>query len=190
MGKTIYICKICKEKDVLVIFDEVQCGLGRTGHLFGFQEFCVEADIITLAKGLGGGLPIGAILCNEKLADTFAPGDHGSTFGGNPVVCAGAMAVIDQICNDNLLSSVQAKGKLIRETLLKADLPLVKNIRGLGLMIGIEVSCPPAEIQKKALENGLLVLTAGKNVVRLLPPLTISESELKEGINILVQALK
>ena len=150
----------------------------------------VEADIITLAKGLGGGLPIGAILCNEKLSDTFAPGDHGSTFGGNPVVCAGAMAVIDQICNDNLLSSVQAKGKLIRETLLKADLPLVKNIRGLGLMIGIEVSCPPAEIQKKALENGLLVLTAGKNVVRLLPPLTISESELKEGINILVQALK
>ena len=124
------------------------------------------------------------------MADTFAPGDHGSTFGGNPVVCAGAMAVIDQIFNDNLLSSVQAKGKLIRETLLKADLPLVKNIRGLGLMIGIEVSCPPAEIQKKALENGLLVLTAGKNVVRLLPPLTISESELKEGINILVQALK
>ena len=184
------VCKICKEKDVLVIFDEVQCGLGRTGHLFGFQEFCVEADIITLAKGLGGGLPIGAILCNEKLADTFAPGDHGSTFGGNPVICAGAMAVLDQICNDDLLSSVQAKGKLIRETLLKADLPLVKNIRGLGLMIGIEVSCPPAEIQKKALENGLLVLTAGKNVVRLLPPLTISESELKEGINILVQALK
>ena len=184
------VCKICKEKDVLVIFDEVQCGLGRTGYLFGFQEFGVEADIITLAKGLGGGLPIGAILCNEKLADTFVPGDHGSTFGGNPVVCAGAMAVLDQICNEDLLSSVQAKGELIRETLLKSNLPLVKNIRGLGLMIGIEVSCPPAEIQKKALENGLLVLTAGKNVVRLLPPLTISESELKEGINILVQALK
>ena len=184
------VCNVCKEKDVLIIFDEVQCGLGRTGHIFCFQEFGVEADIITLAKGLGGGLPIGAILCNEKLADTFVPGDHGSTFGGNPVVCAGAMAVLDQICNDDLLSSVQAKGKLIRETLLKADLPLVKNIRGLGLMIGIEVSCPPAEIQKKALENGLLVLTAGKNVVRLLPPLTISESELKEGINILVQALK
>ena len=184
------VCNVCKEKDVLIIFDEVQCGLGRTGHFFGFQEFGVEADIVTLAKGLGGGLPIGAILCNEKLADTFVPGDHGSTFGGNPVVCAGAISVLDQICNEDLLSSVQAKGELIRETLLKSNLTLVKNIRGLGLMIGIEVSCPPAEIQKKALENGLLVLTAGKNVVRLLPPLTISESELKEGINILVQALK
>lgn len=184
------VCNVCKEKDVLIIFDEVQCGLGRTGHIFCFQKFGVEADIITLAKGLGGGLPIGAILCNKKLSNTFTPGDHGSTFGGNPVVCAGALAVLDQICNDELLSSVQAKGKFIRQTLTKSKLPLVKNIRGLGLMIGIEVSCPPAEIQKKALENGLLVLTAGKNVVRLLPPLTISESELKEGINILVQALK
>ena len=184
------VCNVCKEKDVLIIFDEVQCGLGRTGHIFCFQKFGVEADIITLAKGLGGGLPIGAILCNKKLSNTFTPGDHGSTFGGNPVVCAGAISVLDQICNEDLLSSVQAKGELIRETLLKSNLPLVKNIRGLGLMIGIEVSCPPAEIQKKALENGLLVLTAGKNVVRLLPPLTISESELKEGINILVQALK
>ena len=184
------VCNVCKEKDVLIIFDEVQCGLGRTGHIFCFQKFGVEADIITLAKGLGGGLPIGAILCNKKLSNTFTPGDHGSTFGGNPVVCAGALAVLDQICNDELLSSVQAKGKFIRQTLTKSKLPLVKNIRGLGLMIGIEVSCPPDEIQKKALEKGLLILTAGKNVVRLLPPLTISESELKEGINILVQALK
>ena len=184
------VCNVCKEKVVLIIFDEVQCGLGRTGHIFCFQKFGVEADIITLAKGLGGGLPIGAILCNKKLSNTFTPGDHGSTFGGNPVVCAGALAVLDQICNDELLSSVQAKGKFIRQTLTKSKLPLVKNIRGLGLMIGIEVSCPPDEIQKKALEKGLLILTAGKNVVRLLPPLTISESELKEGINILVQALK
>lgn len=177
------VCNVCKEKDVLIIFDEVQCGLGRTGHIFCFQEFGVEADIITLAKGLGGGLPIGAILCNEKLSNTFTPGDHGSTFGGNPVVCAGALAVLDQICNDELLSSVQAKGKFIRQTLTKSKLPLVKNIRGLGLMIGIEVSCPPDEIQKKALEKGLLILTAGKNVVRLLPPLTISEIEIKKGLS-------
>lgn len=183
------VCKVCKEKDVLIIFDEVQCGLGRTGHLFGFQEFSVEADIITLAKGLGGGLPIGAILCNEKLADTFTPGDHGSTFGGNPVVCAGALAVLEQICNDELLLSVKAKGKFIRQVLTEAKLPLIKNIRGLGLMIGIEVSCPPAEIQKKALEKGLLVLTASKNVVRLLPPLTISESEIKKGLDILLKCL-
>lgn len=183
------VCNVCKEKDVLIIFDEVQCGLGRTGHIFCFQEFGVEADIITLAKGLGGGLPIGAILCNEKLSNTFTPGDHGSTFGGNPVVCAGALAVLDQICNDELLSSVQAKGKFIRQTLTKSKLPLVKNIRGLGLMIGIEVSCPPDEIQKKALEKGLLILTAGKNVVRLLPPLTISEIEINKGLAILLKCL-
>lgn len=183
------VYNVCKEKDVLIIFDEVQCGLGRTGHIFCFQEFGVEADIITLAKGLGGGLPIGAILCNEKLSNTFTPGDHGSTFGGNPVVCAGALAVLDQICNDELLSSVQAKGKSIRQTLTKSKLPLVKNIRGLGLMIGIEVSCPPDEIQKKALEKGLLILTAGKNVVRLLPPLTISEIEIKKGLAILLKCL-
>lgn len=183
------VYNVCKEKDVLIIFDEVQCGLGRTGHIFCFQEFGVEADIITLAKGLGGGLPIGAILCNEKLSNTFTPGDHGSTFGGNPVVCAGALAVLDQICNDELLSSVQAKGKFIRQTLTKSKLPLVKNIRGLGLMIGIEVSCPPDEIQKKALEKGLLILTAGKNVVRLLPPLTISEIEIKKGLAILLKCL-
>ena len=183
------VCNVCKEKDVLIIFDEVQCGLGRTGHIFCFQEFGVEADIITLAKGLGGGLPIGAILCNEKLSNTFTPGDHGSTFGGNPVVCAGALAVLDQICNDELLSSVQAKGKFIRQTLTKSKLPLVKNIRGLGLMIGIEVSCPPDEIQKKALEKGILILTAGKNVVRHLPPLTISEIEIKKGLAILLKCL-
>ena len=183
------VCNVCKEKDVLIIFDEVQCGLGRTGHIFCFQEFGVEADIITLAKGLGGGLPIGAILCNEKLSNTFTPGDHGSTFGGNPVVCAGTLAVLDQICNDELLSSVQAKGKFIRQTLTKSKLPLVKNIRGLGLMIGIEVSCPPDEIQKKALEKGLLILTAGKNVVRLMPPLTISEIEIKKGLAILLKCL-
>ena len=183
------VCNVCKEKDVLIIFDEVQCGLGRTGHIFCFQEFGVEADIITLAKGLGGGLPIGAILCNEKLSNTFTPGDHGSTFGGNPVVCAGTLAVLDQICNDELLSSVQAKGKFIRQTLTKSKLPLVKNIRGLGLMIGIEVSCPPDEIQKKALEKGILILTAGKNVVRLLPPLTISEIEIKKGLAILLKCL-
>lgn len=183
------VCNVCKEKDVLIIFDEVQCGLGRTGHIFCFQKFGVEADIITLAKGLGGGLPIGAILCNKKLSNTFTPGDHGSTFGGNPVVCAGALAVLDQICNDELLSSVQAKGKFIRQTLTKSKLPLVKNIRGLGLMIGIEVSCPPDEIQKKALEKGLLILTTGKNVVRLVPPLTISEIEIKKGLAILLKCL-
>ncbi|MCQ2968939.1 MAG: aspartate aminotransferase family protein [Clostridium sp.] len=184
------VCKICNEKDVLIIFDEVQCGLGRTGHIFGFQEFNVEADIIALAKGLGGGLPIGAILCNEKLAHTFVPGDHGSTFGGNPVICAGALSVLEQICNHELLSSVKSKGEFIKQSLLNANLPLIKNIRGLGLMIGIEVYCPQVKIQKKALENGLLVLTAGKNVVRLLPPLTISESEVKEGVDILIKCLK
>ena len=184
------VCKLANEKDVLVIFDEVQCGLGRTGHLFGFEEFNVQPDIFTLAKGLGAGLPIGAILCNEKLKDTFAPGDHGSTFGGNPVVCAGALSVLDQVCNTEFLSEVTKKGQLIKDAIKQANLSIVKEVRGLGLMIGIEVTCPPTEIQKKALEKGLLVLTAGKNVVRLLPPLTITETELKEGLDILINILK
>lgn len=182
-------CKLAKEKDILIIFDEVQCGIGRTGNLFGFNEYGIEADIVTLAKGLGGGLPIGAVLCNEKLSEVFAPGDHGSTYGGNPVVCAGALAVLNQICNDEMYSNVKKKEALLRDIISKANLPNVKEVRGLGLMIGIEIDGNSSAIQKKALENGLLVLTAGQNVVRLLPPLVISDADFKDGLNILIETL-
>lgn len=183
-------CNLAKEKDILIIFDEVQCGIARTGNLFGYNNFNVKPDIVTCAKGLGAGLPIGAVLCNENLSTTFQPGDHGSTFGGNPVVCAGAASVLNQLCNTNSYSEIIFKGELIKETILNENLEIVKDVRGLGLMLGIEVDGDSSIIQKKALENGLLVLTAGKNVVRLLPPLNISVEDVKEGLKILIKVLK
>lgn len=181
---------LAKEKDILIIFDEVQCGIARTGNLFGYNNFNVEPDIVTCAKGLGAGLPIGAVLCNENLSTTFQPGDHGSTFGGNPVICAGAASVLNQLCNTNSYSEIIFKGELIKETILNENLEIVKDIRGLGLMLGIEIDGDSSILQKKAVENGLLVLTAGKNVVRLLPPLNISVEAIKEGLKILISTLK
>ncbi|WP_195988959.1 aspartate aminotransferase family protein [Clostridium sp. D53t1_180928_C8] len=183
-------CKLAKEKDILIIFDEVQCGIARTGKLFGYNNFNIEPDIVTSAKGLGAGLPIGAVLCNEKLSTTFVPGDHGSTFGGNPVVCAGATSVLNQLCNSDSYTKIISKGELIKQTILKEKIEIVKDVRGLGLMIGIEINGDSSTIQKIALESGLLVLTAGKNVVRLLPPLNISIEDIKLGINILISVLK
>lgn len=184
------VCNLAKEKDILIIFDEVQCGIGRTGKLFGFNEFDIEPDIVTLAKGLGGGLPIGAVLCNEKLSEVFVPGDHGSTYGGNPVVCAGALSVLNQICNEDMYSKIKNNEAIIRNMICEANLPNIKEVRGLGLMIGIEIDGDSSTIQKEALTKGLLVLTAGPNVIRLLPPLLISDSDLKDGINILIDILK
>lgn len=184
------VCNLTKEKDILIIFDEVQCGIGRTGKLFGFNEFDIEPDIVTLAKGLGGGLPIGAVLCNEKLSEVFVPGDHGSTYGGNPVVCAGALSVLNQICNEDMYSKIKNNEAIIRNMICEANLPNIKEVRGLGLMIGIEIDGDSSTIQKEALTKGLLVLTAGPNVIRLLPPLLISDSDLKDGINILIDILK
>lgn len=183
-------CKLAKEKDILIIFDEVQCGIARTGNLFGYNNFNVEPDIVTCAKGLGAGLPICAVLCNENLSTTFQPGDHGSTFGGNPVICAGAASVLNQLCNTNSYSEIIFKGELIKETILNENLEIVKDVRGLGLMLGIEIDSDSSILQKKAVENGLLVLTAGKNVVRLLPPLNISVEAIKEGLKILIKVLK
>ena len=184
------VYKICKEKDIILIFDEVQCGIGRTGKIFGFEYFNINPDIVTMAKGLGAGLPIGGLLCNEKLSEVFNPGDHGTTFGGNPVACSGALVVLDKICNDNMLNEIKEKGEYLVQLLKDINSPLIKDIRGKGLMIGVEVTTTPAEIQKKALEKGLLVLTAGKNVIRLLPPLVISKEEIKEGIEILKESLQ
>lgn len=181
---------IAKEKDILLIFDEVQCGLARSGKLYGYNYYNVEADIVSLAKGLAGGLPIGAVLCNEKLSNTFKPGDHGSTFGGNPVSCAAAIAVLDTIGNEEFYKSVEEKGNLIKKLITDANLEQVVEVRGRGLMIGIQVKCNPSDIQKKAVEKGVLVLTAGKDVIRLLPPLTISEEEIKFGVETLIELLK
>lgn len=183
------VVKACNEKDVLVIFDEVQCGIGRTGKMFGYNNFNVEADIVSVAKGLGAGLPIGGILCSSKVADVFKPGDHGSTFGANPVVCSGALVVLEEICNEQYFEEIYKRGLFVRELIDEAKNPQIVDVRGMGLMIGIKVKCDPALVQKEAIKKGLLVLTAGKDVVRLLPPLTITEKELKVGIDIILEIL-
>lgn len=204
------IIKVCNEKDILVIFDEVQCGIGRTGKLFGFNhfdsvvdtnrnstfnndtstlsnnnDFYVKPDIITIAKGLGGGLPIGGFLCNEKLSNVLKPGDHGTTYGGSPIACAGALVVLNEICTNHTLYEITKKGNFLRQLLKDLNLPTIKEVRGEGLMIGIETTVDASLIQNKALERGLLVLTAGKNVVRLLPPLIIENADILTGFKIL-----
>lgn len=177
------ICKIAEEKDILIIVDEVQTGIGRTGTLLAHEQYEFKPDIVTLAKGLGGGLPIGACLVNDKLKDVMTAGTHGSTFGANPVVCAGASFVLDTVANEDFLNEVKRKGKLIRDYL--ADAKNVLSIRGLGMMIGIEVDGKiGADIVKKCIENGLIVLNA-KTLVRLLPPLNIPDDELIKGLEIL-----
>ncbi|WP_039652243.1 aspartate aminotransferase family protein [Clostridium tyrobutyricum] len=184
------VFEISKKKDILVIFDEVQCGMGRTGKLFGYMNYGVEPDIVSTAKGLAGGLPIGAVLCNKKLENTFVPGDHGSTFGGNPISTAGANCVVDTLKKPGFLDDVAKKGAFIKNFFKKASSKNVLEIRGIGLMLGIQLNSEKSsEVQKKALENGILVLTAGSSVVRLLPPLVISEQELESVLSSLVKII-
>lgn len=173
----------CRDNDILLMFDEVQAGIARTGKLFAYENFQVEADAVSCAKGIAGGLPMGAVLCSEKLKDVLGEGTHGTTFGGNPIVCAGALEVINRVATPAFLNSVVEKGQYIRERLLHN--PLISEVRGMGLMIGFEVNgISSGEIAVKSAENGLLVLTAKKSV-RLLPPLTISKQEIDAGLEIL-----
>ncbi|MFA6947601.1 MAG: aspartate aminotransferase family protein [Eubacteriales bacterium] len=187
-----HLRKVCDERDILLIFDEVQCGTARTGKMYAFQTFEPECkpDIMTLAKGLGGGLPIGAFVCAEKCSDVLGAGMHGTTFGSNPVVCAGGCEVMDRVMKPDFLSAVEEKGEYIRAKLTAMNCPCVKQIRGKGLMIGIEAEGDPHIYSNAAFERGLLILTAGKNVVRLLPALTITYSEIDEGLAILESVLK
>lgn len=177
---------IANEKDILLVVDEVQTGNGRTGRYFAYQNFGITPDIVTTAKGLGGGLPIGAVLFGEKLKDTVAPGTHGSTFGGNPVVAAGACSIVERI-DDEFLEKVREKSEYIRSFLAKVK--GVKSVTGMGLMLGVEIEKNAAETAKECLAEGLLVLTA-KTKIRLLPPLNISEEELAQGMNILKGVLE
>lgn len=180
------IAKLAKEKDILIAVDEVQTGNGRTGTYFAYQQYGIRPDIVTTAKGLGGGLPIGAVLFGEKLQDTMTPGSHGSTFGGNPVVAAGAYSIVERI-DDDFLREVQRKSEKIRTALAKVK--GVKSISGMGLMLGIETDKPAGEVAKACLANGLLILTA-KTKLRLLPALNISDAELDEGLEILKGVLE
>lgn len=170
---------LCHEKNVLFCVDEVQTGNGRTGHWFAFEHFGLKPDLVSTAKGLGNGLPIGATLMNEKTANVLTPGTHGSTFGGNPVACAGALAVLETV-DDEFLLEVARKGEVLKTAL--ETLPGVTDVSGLGLMIGFSVEGQKAaDIKAKALEEGLVILTA-KDRVRLLPPLVISDDELLFGV--------
>ena len=170
---------LCHEKNVLFCVDEVQTGNGRTGTWFAYEQFGLSPDLVSTAKGLGNGLPIGATLMNEKTANVLTPGSHGSTFGGNPVACAGALAVLETI-DDDFLAEVERKGDLLKKAL--EAVPGVKDVSGLGLMIGFSVEGQKsADIKAKALKEGLVVLTA-KDRVRLLPPLVISDEELLLGV--------
>ena len=178
---------MCTAKDVLFIADEVQTGMGRTGRLLASEHFGVKPDVTTLAKGLGGGLPIGAVLAGEKAASTLGAGMHGSTFGGNPVVCAGANVVLDRL-DDKLLADVTRKGEYIRLRLESCE--GVASVGGLGMMVGVlPKRKKAADIAKEAIGRGLLVLTA-KDRVRLLPPLTIDPVALEKGMDILTEILK
>ena len=177
---------ICAQRDILFIADEVQTGIGRTGKLFAYEHFGVKPDIVTFAKGIGGGLPIGGTLMGEKCCDILQPGDHGTTYGGNPVACAGACEVLSRI-DDAFLKDVENKGRYLKSELMK--IPQVKSVSGMGLMLGVEIEGKEAaEAVKEALESGLMILTA-KNKVRMLPPLTITYDELDEGIEIFKKVL-
>ncbi|MGN1050908.1 MAG: aspartate aminotransferase family protein, partial [Acutalibacteraceae bacterium] len=171
---------LCKEKDILLIVDEVQTGVGRTGKLFSYMHYSVSPDIITCAKGLGGGLPIGACLCNEKLGSVLVSSTHGTTFGGNPVVASGANYVLSVVNKEDFLRDVCDKGDFLKQELLKID--GVKSVKNLGLMVGIELKKDNAlEIAEKCVKNGLLIITA-KNLLRMLPPLIITKEEIKEAV--------
>lgn len=179
--------QLCDEGDIVLIADEVQTGVGRTGKLFCYENFDIAPDVITCAKGLGGGLPIGACLCNEKLKGVLTPSTHGSTFGANPAVCAGANYVLSRVADKDFLRQVAEKGDYLVSKL--KNLRGVKSVRGLGLMIGIEPQRGDIHrLAEKCVKNGLLIITA-KNLLRMLPPLTITYQELDEAVQILEKTI-
>lgn len=179
--------KLCREKDLLLIVDEVQTGIGRTGKLFAYEHYGIEPDMVTMAKGLGAGLPVGGILFNKSCSHVFEPGDHGTTFGGNPAVCAGGVEVMKRI-DEEFLALVADKAAKMRARIEKMD--GVLQVSGLGMMIGISLREDNAkDVVKKALELGLIILTA-KDRIRLLPPLNITFDELDEGLELLEKAIK
>ncbi|CAI3927292.1 aspartate aminotransferase family protein [Commensalibacter communis] len=185
--------KICDEKNLYLGFDEIQCGMGRTGKMFAYQWTDIEPDIMSLAKGIAGGVPMGAFLAKESIAKYLTPGTHGSTFGGNPLACAAGNAVLDILLSPNFLDQVVQTGDYLRNELqtLIAQYPTVfEEVKGMGLMLGLKGKLPPAEIQNAALHQDLLTVAAGNNVLRIIPPLIITEEECHEGANRLAKAAK
>lgn len=183
------VAELCEKHDLLLLVDEVQTGVGRTGTLFAFEQFGISPDVISFAKGIAGGLPMGGIMANEKCSSVLVPGTHATTFGGNPVSAAAALEVLDQL-NDSAISDVAKKGKYIKDTIASWNFPVIGEIRGMGLMLGISlVGAVPKEVAPKCIEAGLLILTAGADALRMLPPLTITYEELDKGLAILKSIL-
>nr|MCR5752868.1 aminotransferase class III-fold pyridoxal phosphate-dependent enzyme [Kiritimatiellia bacterium] len=182
---------LCDERNLLMIVDEVQSGMGRTGKWFAWQNYGVEPDLFTCAKALAGGLPMGALVSNAKLADVFTLSSHASTFGGNPVAAAAALAVIDVIESENLLENAVKVGNALKEKLQEFvdQYDKLLDVRGMGLMLGLVVDGDPKELVEAFRAQGLLTLTAGRNVVRLLPPLTLSEDDLEDVMDMVSDAL-
>lgn len=179
----------CDEVGALLVCDEVQCGLGRTGHLWAHEAYGLEPDIMTLAKPLAGGLPIGATLITETVARAMEVGDHGSTFAAGPLVCRAAQVVFDRISRPAFLEAVRAKGEFLLENLGALSSPRIVEVRGAGLLVGVEFDRPVKPLIQAALERGLLLINAGENVLRVCPPLVITLSELEEGLALLAEAL-
>ena len=183
------VAELCAQRDWLLLIDEVQTGVGRTGSLFAFQQYGVQPDAVSFAKGIAGGLPFGGVMAGEKCQTVFTPGTHGTTFGGNPVAAAAACYVLDTI-DDALLAQVREKGDYLRSQIEAMDLPCLGKTRGLGLMVGVEVrgGRTNKELAARLIDHGLLILTAGPGL-RLLPPLTITREEMDRGLTIMKETL-
>jgi len=184
--------EICTKRNVLLIFDEIQCGMGRTSKLFAYQYYGVEPDIMTLAKALGNGLPIGAMLSKNEIAEAFKPSNHASTFGGNFIATKTACVVMDILVNTDILDNVKNSSEYLFDKLkeLKSDYEIITQVRGIGLMIGIVFDYDSKTIQSKLLENGLLTTICGDNVIRILPPLIIKKEEIDKAIDIFSETLE
>ena len=183
--------QLCIDKDVLLIFDEVQTGIGRTGFACGYMMYGVKPDIIALAKGLGAGVPVGAMLATSQAAQAFKPGDHASTFGGNPLVLSAVNVVMDEVLSDEMLTHVKEVGNYLKSKLmeLKNEFPCIKEVKGRGLMQGISLTYPPKELTARAYDKKLLLVGAGSDVVRFVPPLIIKKSQIDDMISILKEVL-
>jgi len=194
--------RLCAERDILLMFDEIQCGVGRTGTFLAFERYTVDgksvkADVVTLAKGLAGGVPVGAVLAGEKAAGVFEPGDHGSTFGGNPLAAAAGLAVLEAVDNPGFLSEILRKGEKIIDTIKGWNHPAVREVRGRGLMLGIDIDRDAWPVLEAGIARagagdnncGLLILSGGQKTVRFLPPYIISDSEINQGLNIVRELL-
>lgn len=180
------------KRKIALIFDEIQCGLGRTGTLWNYQQYRIVPDIMTLAKPLGGGLPLGAVVCTGEIADAINPGDHGTTFGGNPVACALGVAVLSNVADKTFLKKVKEKGRYLQERLriIMAGNASFESIRGKGLLIGIRMKKDPTEIIRACANEGLLLIKAGHHTIRFIPPLTVRKSEINKALSIFRKVIK